>query len=301
LAPIRAPNETDGPFTVNDWAYKFKGRFARTEPEKTSKTMAELQTICSYLEQFAPLHLAEEWDNVGLLVGDRQRQVARIMTCLTVTPNVVDEAIREQTDLIVAHHPLPFHSLKRVTTDSTSGNMLLRLIRADIAIYSPHTAFDSAAAGINRQLADGLGLQEVVPLEANDADPDQLGAGRRGVLTEGTRLAELARRVKQFLSVDGLHVVGPLEQEVRRIAVACGAAGSFLQAAVAAGCDALVVGETSFHTCLEAQASGIALLLPGHYASERFAVETLAGRIDEHFDGLTVWASRDEFDPLVWA
>ncbi len=262
--------------------------------------MTDLQTICDFLEQFAPLHLAEDWDNVGLLVGDRKQQVSRIMTCLTVTPNVVDEALRERADLILTHHPLPFHPLKRLTTDSPPGHMLLRLIRAGVAVYSPHTAFDSAAAGINRQLADGIGLQRIEPLEANTADPDQLGAGRWGTLVKATSVAELAQRLKQFLSVDGLHVVGSLDRRILRVAVACGAAGGFLQAAVAAECDALVLGETSFHTCLEAESSGIVLLLPGHYASERFAVETLAHRLDDQFDGVDVWASKDERDPLQW-
>jgi dinuclear metal center YbgI/SA1388 family protein len=262
--------------------------------------MTNLQTICDYLEQFAPLHLAEDWDNVGLLVGDRKQQVTRIMTCLTVTPDVVDEALREQADLILTHHPLPFRPLKQLTTDTTPGHMLLRLIRGGVAVYSPHTAFDSAAAGINRQLADGIGLQGVEVLEVNDADPQQLGGGRWGTLVDSIRVTELVRRIKQFLSVDGLHVVGALDRSLRRVAVACGAAGTFLPAAVAAGCDALVLGETSFHTCLEAEAHGLVLLLPGHYASERFAVETLAHHLDQQFDAVRVWASREERDPLRW-
>lgn len=70
--------------------------------------MTELNKVCEYLDQFAPLQLAEDWDNVGLLVGDRQRVVQRIMTCLTITPASADEAVREGADLIVTHHPLPF-------------------------------------------------------------------------------------------------------------------------------------------------------------------------------------------------
>ena len=262
--------------------------------------MTDLQTICDFLEQFAPLHLAEDWDNVGLLVGDRKQEVTRIMTCLTVTPNVVDEAIRERADLLLAHHPLPFRPLKRLTTDNPPGHMLLRLIRGGVAVYSPHTAFDSAADGINRQLADGIGLHSVEVLEVNSADPSQLGAGRWGTLVDAIRVTELARRLKQFLSIDRLHIVGSLDQPVQRVAVACGAAGSFLSAAVATECDALVLGETSFHTCLEAEANGIVLLLPGHYASERFAVETLAHHLDDQFDGVDVWASKEERDPLRW-
>jgi len=113
-----------------------------------------LSTICDFLDQFAPPVLAAEWDNVGLLVGDRTQKVERVLTCLTITPAVAAEAIRERADLIVTHHPLPFRPLKRLTADEPAGRLLLDLIRAGVAIHSPHTAFDSAAAGINQQLAE---------------------------------------------------------------------------------------------------------------------------------------------------
>ena len=265
----------------------------------TSQTI-ELQAVCDFLQELAPIHLAEDWDNVGLLVGDPHRQIARIMTCLTITPASAAEAIRQRADLIVAHHPLPFRPLKRLTTDSTPGRLLLELIGAGIAVYSPHTAFDSAAMGINQRLAEGLGLADIEPLVANEQDDRGLGAGRRGRLAEPVSLLQLAQRLKGLLALGGLHLVGAPEQHVQRVAVACGAAGAFLDPARAAGCDALVIGETSFHTCLEAEATQVGLLLAGHFASERFAVELLAGDLAKRFGGLSVWASQDERDPLRW-
>jgi len=262
--------------------------------------MAGLHSLCDFLDQFAPLELAEDWDNVGLLVGDRQRDVTRVMTCLTITPRSVREAIDERVELIVSHHPLPFHPLKRLTTESTPGRMLLDLIRAGIAVYSPHTAFDSALDGINQQLAEGLGLTVIQALLPPAPDAREIGTGRWGALAEETTVIELAERLKAFLSLGGLHIVGPPDRKLRSVAVACGAAGELLEVAIRAGCDALVLGETNFHTCLEAEANDLALLLPGHYASERFAVEVLARRITDQFSELTVWASRRECDPLQW-
>ena len=130
------------------------------------------------------------------------------MTCLTVTPASADEAVAEKADLIVTHHPLPFRPLKRLTTDSTPGRLLLQLIRADVAVFSPHTAFDSAAAGINQQLAEGLGLSDLAPLIAKTDQMPVLGAGRFGNLQEPLALPELAARLKAFLGLSGLHVVG---------------------------------------------------------------------------------------------
>ena len=111
---------------------------------------------------------------------------------------------------------------------------------------------------------------------------------------------DIAQRLKQFLSIAGLHLVGSHDQPVTKVAVACGSAGQFLTPAREVGCDLLITGETNFHTCLEAEANGVALLLPGHYASERFAVECLAEVLSGEFSELELWASRREADPLRW-
>jgi dinuclear metal center YbgI/SA1388 family protein len=178
--------------------------------------------------------------------------------------------------------------------------MLLDLIAAGISVYSPHTSFDSAAGGINQRLAEGLQLEKIQPLKEIEGDPDSLGSGRVGVCSEPISFRELTGLVKKFLRVDGLHVVGEDDLKIRKVAVACGAAGQFIDQARRVGCQALVTGETNFHTCLEAEATDTGLILPGHYASERFALEYLAEVLQAEFADLTVWASRDEADPLRW-
>jgi putative NIF3 family GTP cyclohydrolase 1 type 2 len=188
--------------------------------------------------------------------------------------------------------------------------MLLDLIRAGIAIHSPHTAFDSAAAGINQQLAEGLGLTDIQPLEPcspplrgefrDGVAGYELGAGRFGRLTRPLTLIDLAARLKQFLKISGLHMVGQPQTQITQAAVACGSAGEFLGAAIERGCQVLITGETRLHTCYEAEARGIALLLAGHYASERFGVESLAQIIAAQFPAIAVWPSQGERDPLVW-
>ncbi|HJS08548.1 MAG TPA: Nif3-like dinuclear metal center hexameric protein [Pirellulales bacterium] len=260
--------------------------------------MSTIADVAAYLERFAPARLAAEWDNVGLLVGDRQCMVTSIMTCLTVTPDVVAEATRERANLIITHHPFPFRATKRITTDTNEGRMLLNLMAAGIAVYSPHTAFDSAAEGINQRLATGLGLINIAPL-APDRDDPAIGTGRYGG-TGGVQLGELARRGATFLKINGVQVVGEPSQTINRVAIACGSGGELLDVARRAGCDCFVTGETRFHTCLEAQAAGIALVLTGHYASERFAVEALAESLQREFPPVKCRASLRERDPLNW-
>ena len=149
-------------------------------------------------------------------------------------------------------------------------------------------------------VAVGLGLGNVIPLVDAGDDAAGLGAGRFGDTGDSITADELAARAKSFLGIDRLRIVGDPARSVSQVAVACGSAGQFLADAREAGCDLLVTGETNFHTCLEAEANDVALLLPGHYASERFAVEYLANELAEEFDLMAVWASRQESDPLRW-
>jgi dinuclear metal center YbgI/SA1388 family protein len=128
--------------------------------------MTTVGDVARWLEQFAPARLAETWDNVGLLWGDPDTEVTRVMTCLTVTPTTALEAIHEGAELIVSHHPVLFKAVKRVRADRPETGMLWNLARAGVAIASPHTAFDSTSGGINDGLARRFGLTDVVPLRA---------------------------------------------------------------------------------------------------------------------------------------
>jgi dinuclear metal center YbgI/SA1388 family protein len=260
--------------------------------------MHTVADLAKFLDAFAPPALAEEWDNVGLLVGRFEQSVERVMTCLTITPESAAEAVAANANLIVSHHPLPFRPLKRLTGETNEGRLLLDLIAAGIAVYSPHTAFDSAEEGINHRLAAGLQLTDVLPL-LPAVEPWQ-GAGRHGRLEQPLTLRELAHRVKQLLAIENVQAVGELDEPIASVAVACGSAGEFLEPAQTAGCQCLVTGEVRFHTCLDAEARGMSLVLAGHFASERFAVEQLAGVLAARFPALQVWASRQEKDPLHW-
>jgi dinuclear metal center YbgI/SA1388 family protein len=295
--------------------------------------------VCQILADIAPLALAESWDNVGLLVGDRQRSIRVVMVCLTVTPQVVEEAIAKRVELIVTHHPLPFRPLTKITSDTTVGKMLLALITHGIAVYSAHTAYDSARGGINQLWAEGLGLSGIAPLVLADptrlhpaggqnqagintpvacqAPAEPIGAGRYGRLPEPLDPASLAQKVASICRCRSWKLVGgklaggklaggsppgSANAPISKVAIACGSGGSFLSAAKGRGCQALVTGEASFHDCLEAEASGLALILVGHYASERFGMERLSGRLATEFrriDGeLEVFSSDADVDPL---
>jgi putative NIF3 family GTP cyclohydrolase 1 type 2 len=209
------------------------------------------------------------------------------------------------------------------------GEILSKLMGSKIAVYSPHTAHDSAFFGINRQLAAGLELLDVRPLipgttpasrealdglepsvadfvahdlPAKDAKSDAaaplLGAGRIGRCEKPTTFAALIEQVKDMLQIPALLAVGDDKKTIRKVAIGCGAADDFVGNAADAGADALLLGEARFHACLEARARGIGLILAGHYATERFAACILADRIARKFPALSVKASDKESDPI---
>ncbi|MBQ8364034.1 MAG: Nif3-like dinuclear metal center hexameric protein [Thermoguttaceae bacterium] len=248
---------------------------------------------------------------------------------MTIDRAVVDEAVATGVDCVVSHHPFPFRAAKRWTFDTTDGEILSKLMGAKIAVYSPHTAHDSAFFGINRQLAAGLGLLDVRPLipgtvaasrdaldglESSVADevaqdfPTKgaksdgaaplLGTGRIGRCEKPTTFAALIEQVKDMLQIPALLAVGDDKKTIRKVAIGCGAADDFVGYAADAGADALLLGEARFHACLEARARGIGLILAGHYATERFAACILADRIARKFPELSVKASDKESDPI---
>jgi dinuclear metal center YbgI/SA1388 family protein len=268
--------------------------------------MATLAETIVALEQIAPLRLAADWDSVGLLVGTRRPAIARVLTCLTLTDHVAREAVRERADMIVAHHPLPFHPIARITDDDPTGRVLLEIMGAGIAVWSPHTAWDSAAGGINDQLAAFLGLEHVTPIE-----PDELhhltGFGRVGTASSRWTVADAARHLVEKLraadatvAVPGVQVVGDPDRGAGRVGIVCGSGGEAVSAAKRVGCTTLVTGEIKLHAAVAARAADVAVIAVGHHASERFSMAAFARRLAESLPGLVSWASRDEADPLSW-
>lgn len=260
--------------------------------------MPTVSDVCSFLDQLAPPELSESWDNTGLLVGRKNVPVYRLMTCLTLTPNVAEEAIRRDVQLIVTHHPLLFRGTKQITDDTVEGVILLALIQSQTAVFSPHTRFDSAAGGINQQLAESFGLESIRPLLPMADHPDR-GGGRIGVLPVPVPLPKFLSTVAQAVSADRLEYCGKNEAMVRVVGVGCGAAESFLAEAAAQHCDTFVTGEARFHSALDAQSRGISLVLTGHFASERPAVQNLADVLQSRFPDVRVFASDFDLNPLT--
>lgn len=252
-----------------------------------------LQDLLAVLERIAPLRYAESWDNVGLLSGDPSAPIRRVLCTIDLTPAVLDEALRRGAELVVSYHPPLFEGLKRVRHDS----VIRRAIRADLAIWSPHTALDVAPGGTNDVLADALGLADRAPLRLT-LPAEGLGLGRVGALPSPTPIAVLLERIKRELGLAALLVAGPTEGEIARAAVCAGAGRSLLGDVIQQRAGLFLTGELPHHDALRAAAAGVTVACALHSNSERATLTRFAARLRAEA-GVEVEVSAEDRDPYV--
>jgi dinuclear metal center YbgI/SA1388 family protein len=130
----------------------------------------KIKDIASFIEDFAPLNIAEEWDNVGLLLGSMNSEVKRAMVCLDATSKIINEAIEKKAGMIITHHPFIFKGLKRIDTDSYLGKSILKLMKNEVSVYSAHTNLDMAVGGVNQCLAEAIGINELRDIKRYKAE-----------------------------------------------------------------------------------------------------------------------------------
>lgn len=222
--------------------------------------------ILELLEGVAPFELAEEWDNVGLLVGCRNEEVSCVLCALDMNQQVLDEAVAAGAQMIVTHHPILFHARRNLCEDDAEGRLLCNIMRSGIALAAMHTNFDNVCPGVNDVLAETLGLTDVQALEQ----------GMRIGNVQETSLAEFARFVGEKLG-GPVRIYGQKDRTVRRVAVLGGAGEDFVSIALEAGADVYVTGEMGYHKGLSAVDDGLCVLEAGHAATENPAISMLAG------------------------
>ena len=151
--------------------------------------MNKVSEILSYITEVAPIHWQESYDNSGLLVGDANALVDKVLLTLDLTEQVIDEAIENSFHLVISHHPLIFKGLKNILVDDTTGRIITKAIKHDISIAAMHTNIDNSFYGVNRVLAEQLGLKDLQILRSSQqsAVSDQqleiqVGSGMLGVL-----------------------------------------------------------------------------------------------------------------------
>lgn len=235
------------------------------------------RAILELLNKKAPFSLAEEWDNVGLLIGSADREITRVLVALDATVGAIEAAKAMGADLIVTHHPVIFSPLKALNSDGIP----YALAAAGIDVISVHTNADKADGGVNDVLAERLGLTDLRVTED--------GFCRIGQLPEPTDATAFARTVAEVLDT-AVRVNGG--DKIRTVAVCGGSGGDFITP-LAGEIDAFISGEVRHHQWLEANALGVTVIEAGHYATEVPIVDALCRWLQEAFPSLTVTAYYD--------
>ncbi len=246
--------------------------------------MPTVREVEQALSALAPKELAQSWDNVGLLVGQPDWEVRRILVALDITEDVIAEAEREGAEVIVAHHPImncAWRPVQTIRGDDIQGRKLIRLIAGGIAAICMHTNLDAASGGVNDALAAALGLEQVELLGEGE------GIARQGLLPKEMQPPDFLAHVKNALHANGLRYVGG-ERPIRRVAVGGGACGGYFRTAAEKGCDAFVTADVKYDQFLDARELGLTLLDAGHFPTEDVVCPRLVDNLSRAFPGLSI-------------
>ena len=274
--------------------------------------------VAQLIEKIAPKSWAEDWDNVGLLVGCGSTPVERILITLDGTLEVVEEAKAYGAQLIVAHHPIIFKPLKNLRANNVAAQVPLRLLQHQIGYYAAHTNLDQSIASSSRILGEVLGLKDMKILEesAPDLRPlfkggEKLGYGVSGYLSKPERLGDLWKRFLEGLrqpgvyaqpyELSGVRLAGSLERVVRKVAIVNGSGARFVQKALFKGADLLITGDVDHHAALEALEGGMAVGDLGHFLSEAPMLQAMVDYLstDKALQGIEIRVSSSNHSPWL--
>lgn len=255
-----------------------------------------LRDIIDIIESVAPLSSQEAWDNSGLQIGEKEASVSSVLLCTDVTDAIVDEALAEQVDLIISHHPLLFHGLKTIQCQTMQERAVVRCIRAGISIYSSHTPMDCYIDGVSGEMAKRLGLSDyrILHPTANE----QTGLGVIGSLDCPMPFSALLERTKTAFRTTAIRYIPPREGEdalISCIAMCGGAGAEFMDDAIEQGAQLFISADWKHHQFIE-NAGRIAMMDIGHFESEQYAKDVVYRLLDGH--GLRLIKAQADESPV---
>ena len=247
----------------------------------------KLNEIINFLEEIAPLRFQEGYDNSGLILGDPEESIRGAIVSLDCTERVVREAIENNCNLVISHHPIIFRGIKQFDHNNYVEKAVMLAIKHDIAIYAIHTNLDNVLQnGVNQKIAQKLHLQDIVTLRphvsAHLETNYELGSGAIGRLSKELDPIDFLDRIKDQMNLKNIRHTKILNRKISKIAV-CGGSGSFLlPAAKKAGADVFITADFKYHEFFDAN-DEIIIIDIGHYESEYFTIELLIELISNKF------------------
>ncbi len=252
--------------------------------------------ITDYLESIAPLQYQEPYDNAGLLTGNKQWEATGAVICLDSLVQVVDEAIEQKCNLVIAHHPIIFSGLKKITGDHYIERAIIKAVKHDIAIYAIHTNLDNILEdGVNQKIAETLGLVDLALLSPKE--DAQVGSGLIGRLPQPMKQLAFIDYVRINMQTSCIRHTSLLDRKVEVVAL-CGGSGRFLlPAAIAQGADAFISADFKYHDFFEAN-DQITILDIGHYESEQFTISLLQELLNGKFANFAAHCTKVNTNPI---
>lgn len=255
----------------------------------------KLRTLIGELESIFHPDSAESWDNVGLIVGNDQRDVNKIVVSLDFTKEVIDYAVENECELIITHHPAIFDGLKNITSYNLHGKKILKVIENKIAVYSIHTNADMALHGLNDYIMNKLEfkgnmtIKDYTEYETYNVVKDKIETHKKGytrlfTLKNKMKLKTLSKHIKEKLGIEYVRYVGRDDKEIKTIGLITGGGASFIGNAKDE-IDVFLTGDLRYHEALDSFEEDFALVDIGHYESEYLFCDMMKEILEHIFDG----------------
>lgn len=259
-----------------------------------------IKEIISELEKLFPKKNAEDWDNVGLLLGDLENDVKGVVITLDVDEKSIEKAISEGANLIISHHPMIFSGIKSIDFKNPISKKIKSLIKNDINVYCMHTNIDSTLGGLNDYILKKLEI-EISKVLAPKADKVN-GIGRYYKIGKGFTIDEYCKLVKNKLGLEEMSLyTKDKHKSCEKVAFVNGSGADFWKKAKFYNCDLLITGDAKYHTIYDALESGISILDLGHYESEKEFMELIQEILKSIFPNLVVYKNYcKELKPMLY-
>lgn len=261
----------------------------------------QIKELLNYLEQIAPLKYQEQYDNSGIICGDENAELTGVLICIDSLEPHIDEALAKNCNLIIAHHPLIFSGVKKLTPGDYVGRTLIKAIQNQITIYSMHTNLDNLLHnGVSERIAKKLDLRNVELLSPKAglfAGEPAIGTGVTGHMVNAVNEQDFLYELKKIMKTDCVRHTRLLGKKVEKIAI-CGGSGAFLlKEAIRSGADVFVSADFKYHDFFDADGK-ILVADIGHYESEQFTVEIIYDLITKRFSNFAAHLTELNSNPI---
>lgn len=262
--------------------------------------MTKVKDIYHYLDQIAPFHYQEAYDNAGILIGDKEMEVTGIMVSLDSTEEVILDAVSQGCNVVVCHHPIIFGGVKRIDYQHYISKTIVAAIKQDVAVIAIHTNLDNVLqGGVNAMIAEKIGVSNLEILNPNLKldESGKVGSGVIGNLSAPIESLDYLASVKLAMQAGVIKYTALVHEHVSRVAI-CGGSGSFLLPhAIAAGADLFITSDYKYHEYFDANGQ-IIIADIGHYESEQYTTNQLSQLISQKFSNFAVRLTKVNTNPV---